>query len=867
MPRQVEAISPALVESAEGASDCGRASAEDIHAREQVEVRLHEATERLTLAARAGGVGIFDYDIVNDSLVWDEQMFELYGIPKAQFRGAYETWRDGLHPEDREQAEEDFNAALRGEKEFDTEFRVVWPDKSIHHIRALALVKRSASGKALRMTGTNWDITAQKLKERQLSESEERYRATFEQAAVGIVHSSIEGKFLRCNARFAEIIGYPLEEVCGLTFQQITSPEELAEGQRLNQQIWTGAAAHATLEKRYIRKDGSLIWAKLTFSLLRDSEGRALHTIAMVEDINALKASQEALQISETHYRTIFQTSLDGIAISQMSDGRYIDFNKAFLDLLGYKREEMIGRTSVALGSWVDIKDRQNIVEELRQKSYVRDAKVRYRRKNGELFWIQISSTVIEIEGVACLLSMVRNISDAKAAEDEIRNLAFYDHLTHLPNRRLLMDRLRQVLAAGNRNNRKDALLLVGLDHFKTLNDSLGHETGDLLLQEVSRRLLLCVREADTVARWGGDEFAVILRDLSGVPEEAAAQAEIVGRKILAAVGKPHLLAGREWHTTCSIGINVFGDQMEAVNEVLPQADIAMDQAKAAGRNAIRFFAPALQAAVNARASMEVDLRRAIKTKQFRLYYQPQVDHGNLVGAEALIRWIHPAHGVVFPDRFIPLAEATGLILPLGKWALEAACEQIAVWSDRRETANLTVAVNISAREFRQPNFVEQVLSALYLTGANPQRLKLELTESMLVDNVEAVIATMTELRSHGLRFSLDDFGTGYSSLAYLRRLPLDQLKIDRSFVRDMLVDATSGAIAQTIISLGRAMGLPVIAEGVETEAQRDFLAGLGCHSFQGYLFSRPIPLQEFELLLEEPRGDLERISHRASRG
>jgi EAL domain-containing protein (putative c-di-GMP-specific phosphodiesterase class I) len=221
----------------------------------------------------------------------------------------------------------------------------------------------------------------------------------------------------------------------------------------------------------------------------------------------------------------------------------------------------------------------------------------------------------------------------------------------------------------------------------------------------------------------------------------------------------------------------------------------------------------------------------------------------------------------VFPDRFIPLAEATGLILPLGKWALEAACEQIAVWSDRRETANLTVAVNISAREFRQPNFVEQVLSALYLTGANPQRLKLELTESMLVDNVEAVIATMTELRSHGLRFSLDDFGTGYSSLAYLRRLPLDQLKIDRSFVRDMLVDATSGAIAQTIISLGRAMGLPVIAEGVETEAQRDFLAGLGCHSFQGYLFSRPIPLQEFELLLEEPRGDLERISRRASRG
>jgi diguanylate cyclase (GGDEF)-like protein/PAS domain S-box-containing protein len=711
------------------------------------------------------------------------------------------------------------------------------------------------------------DASARTRAEAQLRDSEEQYRSTFEQAAVGIVHTSMEGRFLRCNARFAEIIDYPLEEVGSLTFQQITLPEELAEGVRLHQQIWTGAAAHATLEKRFIRKDGSLIWARLTVSLLRDSEGRALHSIAMVEDINALKASQEALRVSETHYRTIFQASLDGIAITQMRDGRYIDVNRAFLDLLGYELEEMVGKTSVELGCWAGARDRQNMLEAVRQKSGVTDVKVRYRRKNGELFWIQFSTTVIEIAGVPCLLSIVRNISDAKAAEDEIRSLAFYDHLTRLPNRRLLMDRLCQVLAAENRKNRRHALLLVGLDHFKTLNDSLGHETGDLLLQEVSRRLLSCVREADTVARLGGDEFAVILDGLSSVPEQAAAQAENVGRKILAAVSKPHLLAGREWHSTCSIGVNVFGNQLDAVNEVLPRADIAMDQAKTAGRNTIRLFAPALQVAVNARASMEVDLRHAIKTQQFQLYYQPQIDHGNLVGVEALIRWIHPERGLVAPDRFIPLAEATGLILPLGKWALETACEQIATWCDRMEIPDLSVAVNISAREFRQPNFVEQVLSALYQTGANPRRLKLELTESMLVDDVEAVIATMTELRSHGIRFSLDDFGTGYSSLAYLRRLPLDQLKIDRSFVRDMLVDVTSGAIAQTIISLGKVMGLPVIAEGVETEEQRDFLAGLGCHTFQGYLFSKPLPLEEFELLLDESRKGMERISDMASRG
>ena len=851
MPREVEAIFPAPVESSKDASGCGPASVALMQYDVRFRMLFEESGSIMLLIEPSDGV------IVDANAA----AFAYYGYARDQLIGMPISQINTLPSEE---AFLERDRALRKERNhFNFRHRLAGGEERDVEVYSSPI---DLDGRRLLFSIVH-DVSARTRAEAQLRNSEERYRLTFEQAAVGITHTSIEGRFLRCNARFAEIIGYPMEEVGSLTFQQITPPGELAEVQKLHQQIWTGAAAHGTLEKRYIRKDGSLIWARLTVSLLRDSEGRALHSIAMVEDISALKASQEALRTSETRYRTIFQTSLDGIAITQMSDGRYIDVNKALLDLLGYERDEMIGKTSVELGSWVGAKDRENMLEALRQNSSVTDLKIRYRRKNGGLFWIQISSTVIEIDGVACLLSVVRNISDAKAAEDEIRSLAFYDHLTHLPNRRLLMDRLRQVLAASNRKNRKDALLLVGLDHFKTLNDSLGHETGDLLLQEVARRLLLCVREADTVARSGGDEFAVVLDDLSSVPEEAAAQAEIIGRKVLAAVSKPLLLAGREWHTTCSIGINVFGDQIDAVNEVLQHADIAMDQAKAAGRNTIRFFAPALQAAVNARASMEVDLRRAIKTEQFRLYYQPQIDRGNLVGAEALIRWIHPPHVVIPPDRFIPLAEATGLILPLGKWALETACGQIAAWSDREETAKLTVAVNISAVEFRQANFVEQVLSALYSTGANPQRLKLELTESMLVDNIEKVVATMTELRSHGLRFSLDDFGTGYSSLAYLRRLPLDQLKIDRSFVRDMLVDVASGAIAQTIISLGRVMGLPVIAEGVETEEQRDFLARLGCHSFQGYLFSRPLPLEEFQKLLEEPRGDLQRISHTASRG
>ena len=444
-----------------------------------------------------------------------------------------------------------------------------------------------------------------------------------------------------------------------------------------------------------------------------------------------------------------------------------------------------------------------------------------------------------------------RELQRLKAAHDEIRNLAFFDPLTGLPNRRLLLDRLRQSLASSSRNKHKQALLFVDLDNFKTLNDTLGHHIGDLLLQEVARRITGRIRESDTVARLGGDEFVVMLHDLSETVEEAGAQAKLIADKILVEFNEPYMLGGRECRSSASVGITIFGEPHDNTNEVLQQADLAMYQAKADGRNTIRFFAPALQSAVNARAAMEEELRHALGRKEFLLYYQSQIDHGILVGAEALLRWKHPVRGILAPGAFISLAEETGLILPLGDWVMETACWQIASWAGR-EGHNITVAVNISARQLRDPDFVKNVLNTLDRTGADPRNLKLELTESMLVENIEDVIAKMTDLKSYGLRFSLDDFGTGYSSLAYLRRLPLDQLKIDQAFVRDILKDASCGAIAQSIVSLSKAMGLSVIAEGVETEEQRDFLTRLGCHSFQGYLFSRPVPLEEFRLLLPD---------------
>ena len=459
----------------------------------------------------------------------------------------------------------------------------------------------------------------------------------------------------------------------------------------------------------------------------------------------------------------------------------------------------------------------------------------------------QVKKRTVELEN---------RVTEVRVAEEQIKKLAFYDPLTHLPNRRLLAERLTQTLNAGTQSKLMGALLFIDVDNFKSLNDTLGHKTGDLLLQEIARRLSANVRAGDTVARLGGDEFIVILGELSHHPEEAAARAKMVAEKILTILRQTYRLNGRECNSTSSIGITVIGEHTDNIDEVLQRADIAMYQAKESGGQSMHFFDPALREAMNARASLEADIRLAIKGDQFALFYQPQLEAGRLVGAEALIRWHHPRRGFLGPGAFITLAEETGLILPLGDWVLQSACRQIAAWAKHERTQHLTVAVNISARQLREPDFVSRVLSALDQAGADPTRLKLELTESMLVDNIESVIAKMTEIKAVGIGLSLDDFGTGYSSLSYLKRLPLDQLKIDRSFVRDIVEDLSSRAIAQSVISLGQVMNRSVIAEGVETEGQLDCLTGLGCHAFQGFLFGTPLPLEDFELLIPV-MGDL----------
>ena len=830
----------------------------------QTEETLRENSDALNEAQRIGSLGYYVADISTKLWTTSEALNEIFGIDK-EYDHTVAGWEALLHPADRVMMTEYFLKEVIGQrKAFDKQYRIIrQTDREVRWIHGTGKLVFDPQGMPLKMHGIVRDITEQKIAEMQLRESEMRFRDTFEQAAVGIVHCSIDGRYLRSNQLFAQIVGYSMDEIPGMSYWQITAPEYHTQSEEIRQRLLESKIDHVCWEKQCIRKDGSRIWIRVTASLQRDGEGRALHFLQFVEDIHAQKlaeqqllATQEALQASEEHYRTIFQSSLDCIAIARVDDGRYVDANPAFFNTLGFERHEVIGQSATELGIWVnqsdriklieaihknngcpnleaqfrkkdgtllwgmlsaslkiidgvpcalsitrdisDIKasaerleataealriseehyrtvfhtsldcisithlkngicidvnqgfldtlgferqevlgrsildlgiwmshfDRLKFVDLLDQQLQCRNLEAKFRKKNGEVISGLISAAVIELDGSRCILSFIRDISDLKNAEEKIRNLAFYDPLTGLPNRRLLLDRLQQSLVAGTRSGLKRALLFIDLDNFKTLNDTLGHHTGDLLLQEASRRLLSSVREADTVARLGGDEFVVMLDNLSGNAEEAAIQVETIGKKILTALEQTYWLDGRECISSSSIGAKVFGDRTESVNDILQHADIALYQAKAAGRNTMRFYVPALQVAIHARASLEKDLRHAIKAEQFALYYQPQLDSGGLIGAETLIRWNHPTRGVLPPGEFIPLAEETGLILPLGDWILDTACKQIAVWADQKLAEHLSVAVNISARQFRQPDFVQRVLTTLERTGANPHNLK-----------------------------------------------------------------------------------------------------------------------------------------------
>ena len=561
----------------------------------------------------------------------------------------------------------------------------------------------------------------------------------------------------------------------------------------------------------------------------------------------------EKLQDSENRFRSFMDNS-NFIAWMKDETGRYVFMSKPSEEIFETQPEVWKGRTDFDIFP----KDFAQYLRDL-DLTVLKSEKPLLTEDRTEtpegktVCWFSSRFLYVDSAERRYVGGIAIDITELKEAHDQIKNLAFFDPLTNLPNRRLLLDRLEQALNKSIRQRRLCALLFIDLDNFKTLNDTYGHKRGDMLLAQVSQRLLNTVRKSDTLARLGGDEFVVLIENLSPNREEAARETRAVVEKLIESLSMPYTIENNQHSCTPSIGITLCGDSEEPIEEPLRRADLAMYEAKAMGRNTFRFFDPQLQDSVAKRTFLEADLRSALEGDQFALHFQSQVDADNVpFCAEVLLRWHHPKRGMISPMEFIPVAEESGLIVSIGQWVIDTACTQLALWATQPAFKNIGVAVNVSSRQFSQSDFVDKVLASVARTGANPQRLKLELTESLLAVNVDEVIKKMTALKAGGIGFSLDDFGTGYSSLAYLKRLPLDQLKIDQSFVRDTHNDANDAAIVKTIIALADSLNLAVIAEGVETEDQRKFLLQNGCKTYQGYLFSKPLPVMEFERYVVE---------------
>lgn len=686
------------------------------------------------------------------------------------------------------------------------------------------------------------DISERKKVEAALHASEERHRTLVEWSPEGInVHR--KGRLIYVNASAIRMLGASsADQLIGRPISEIIHSDYHHFLQNRVKMLNEPGGAEQSYELKFVKVDGTAIDVMGQGALI-DFDGAPSVYVAW-HDMTEAKRHAESQRIAATAFE-----SQEGMFVTDAS-WNILRTNQSFNQITGYAAEEIVGAPPRFLNQAFQQTDAYTEMSQSIAERGAWQGEVQDQRKNGGSFpaWVNISGVSDDSGAITHYVATFNDITLRKSAEDEIRNLAFYDPLTQLPNRRLLMDRLEQALASGNRHQRKGALLFIDLDNFKTLNDTLGHDHGDLLLQQVAERLSKCTREGDTVARLGGDEFVVMLENLEEDVFDAANQAETVAIKILSELNQTYWLGVSEHHSSPSIGVTLFGEKHETIAEPLKRADLAMYQAKAAGRNTIRFFDPKMQAMVTQRAELEEDLRDAMLNDQFELFYQAQFnDEGRLFAAEALIRWHHPQRGMISPAEFIPIAEETGLIAILGYWVLNTATQQLAKWATQPEFADLTLAVNVSPSQFHQKNFVDQVTDVLELTGADPRRLKLELTEGFSISNIEDVIARMSQLRMHGVSFSLDDFGTGYSSLSYLKRLPLDQLKIDQSFVRDILIDPNDAAIAKMVIVLADSLGLSVVAEGVETLAQKAFLEQQGCRAYQGYLYSHPLALAEFE--------------------
>ena len=803
---------------------------------------LQQLKSLLRLLERTARIGMWTLDLEADRMSWSDQLAAIHDAPPG-----FQPDRDdpfGFYaPEWRSKILALVQACATNGDPFDDEMQVVTLTGRRAWVRTIGHAVRSDAGTIVRVEGALQEIAPHGHRPGTLLKHTVSMGGAMG-SGEAFVTVDREGRFTYLNEQAESMLGHTARELLG---RPIWNSFQKTVRLRLEEQFRESFSGDAVLEAEEL--DANLS-SRIEVRGYPFGAGLAVH----LRDVTARHKSQEQLRLLESSIARLNDIVIITEAGPFREPGPRIVFvNEAFERRTGYSPEEVLGRTPRLLqGPGTQRGELDRIRAAMEQWQPARVDLINYK-KSGEPFWVDLEVSPVwnEARKLTHWVAVGRDITERKTAEEKIQYLAFYDPLTRLPNRQLLLDRLQRALSDHDRPH-AGALMFIDLDNFKVLNDTLGHQKGDQLLQQVAERLRSCVARDDTVARLGGDEFVILLENSGHKPLEPAAGARAVSERILARLGEPYVLSGHLHHSTCSIGVTLFGRAPWSVSELLKQADLAMYQAKNAGRNTVCFFDPEMQAVVTASAALATDLRQAWREGQFLIDYQPQVGaDGRMTGVEALLRWRHPHRDVVPPAHFIPTAEETSLIIPIGRWVLEQACAQLAEWARHPGRSHLSIAVNVSVRQFRDPDFVDEVMTAIANSGIAPHKLKLELTESLLADGIDVTVAKMGSLKDMGVTLSLDDFGMGYSSLSYLKRLPLDQLKIDREFVKDILTDANDAAIARTIIGLAQSLGLGVVAEGVETQAQRAFLAQQGCYEYQGYLFCKPLPIDELEAFMD----------------
>ncbi len=792
----------------------------------------------LQMASGVAHIGGWTHDTAQGRVIWSDEVCRIHEVPLGTTPTVEEAI-DYFAPESRARLRRVVELCLREGTPYDEELKLVTARGRGVWVRAIAEPVRGAHGAITGLQGAFQDISDKREAEQEAARLGALLSATLESITDAFYTLDHEWRFTYLNREAERLFKRPRAQLLGKVIWD--------EFGALRGQIGYCEFHRALRENRTVVFE-EYYAPHQTLSEVRASPSGEGLTVYF-RDVTEARKTEESLRISEQRFRTIARATTDVVWDWNLEDDS-LWASDSIEPVFGYTTADFSG----PIRAWSDHihpDERERVVSHIRSAIEGNEDQwmdeYLFLRKDGSLALVLDRGYIIrDATGRATrMIGAMVDLTERRQAERRIEYLAFYDALTQLPNRQRLMDRLQQVLDDSAQPRHANALFFIDLDNFKSLNDTLGHAVGDQMLKQVAQRLSGCVSHHDTISRFGGDEYVVLLEGMSPDLEEACVQARTVGERMLLTLRQPYKLDQYCHHSTASIGIVLFSDASDDIGELLKRADMAMYEAKSAGRNTLRFFNPGMQAALSARMALENDLRHALQRcdDAFELHYQPQIDrHGQVTGVEALVRWRHPARGTISPAEFIPLAEETGLVLALGQWVLKKACDQLLAWAASPATARIEIAVNVSARQFHHPQFVAQVREAVAAAGIDPRRLKLELTETSLLENVDDTIAKMNMLRQHGVSFALDDFGTGYSSLAYLKQLPLDMLKIDRSFVLDLLTNPNDAVIARTIIALGRNLGLRVLAEGVETVAQRDFLFEHGCDAYQGYLCARALP-------------------------